>query len=241
MFKTWLMIVFCTTVYGGTITAPNAQTNSPGNLQAPAPLESTPGVTQMLFASSEFSGPISITAISFRAAPGTGPVDIDYGNVSVYLSTSPKSPDATSANRMSMTFAENMGPDFTLVFAGNNVLLSDPGCSGPGVCRFDLTNTLTTPFLYNPARGNLLLQVISSGFRDVSGTSLLDAEMFDSPGGLIAEVAAFGSTTATEGFFFAPRGLITQFAFTDVPEPASWMMTAVGLSALLWANRRRAY
>lgn len=238
MFRVSLAVLFCSVVFGGTIVVPNAQTNSPGNLQNGGPPVPVPGVSQMLYSSSQFAGPISITDISFRAVAGSGPVGIDYGNVSVYLSTSPKSPDGGSANRASETFADNLGPDFTLVFSGNSIILNSPGCSGPGVCPFDLTNHLTKPFLYNPANGNLLLEVVSTGFRDVLGTSAIEAMQFGPTGGLISEVAAFGSTTATTGTFF-PRGLIAQFAFSDVPEPASLVMTGLGLSALLWTKLRR--
>jgi len=240
MFRVSLAVLFCSAVFGGTITVPNAQSNSPGNLQNGGPPTPVPGVSQMLYSSSQFTGPINITAISFRSVAGSGPVDVDYGDVQVYLSTSPKSPDGSSANPMSLTFADNAGPDFALVFSGNGIMLTSPGCSGPGVCPFDLTNHLTTPFFYNPANGSLLLHIVSSGFRDVLGTSAIDAMEFGSSGALIAEVAGFGSTTATTGFFFE-RGLIAQFAFSDVPEPASWMITGLGLSALLWFKLRRRF
>lgn len=240
MWKTWLTIAIfgLGASFGASITVPNAQTNSTGNIQGGGPPTTTPGVTQMLFDASQFPGPMLINKLSFRAVAGSGPVDIDYGNVNVYLSTSPRSPDAASPDRMSLTFADNQGPDFTLVYAGLNVRLQSPGCPGPAVCPFDLTNVLTTPFYYNPANGNLLLQVISSGFRDVLGTSAVDAMMFDSPGGLIAEVAAFGTTDATTGFFYEPRGLITAFEYDAVPEPASWMLASVPVALLLRRRRR---
>ena len=118
---------------------------------------------------------------------------------------------------------------------------SSPGCSGPGVvCPFDISNVLTTPFFYNPANGNLLLEVISSGFQDLIGGSALDGQMFAPAGSLVAEVAAFGSTTATAGSL-EPRALVAQFTFTAVPEPASWIITGLGLSAFLWANQRRRF
>lgn len=242
MFRLWLTVVLCSSaLLAGTITVPNAQTDASGNLQNGGPPVPVPGITQMLFDSSQFTGPILITALSFRPKAGTGPVDIDYGDVSVYLSTSPKSPAATSPNPMSLTFDDNKGPDFTLVFSGIGVRLTDPGCSGPAVCAFTLTNVLSTPFLYDPSKGSLLLQVVSSGFRDVLGTSAVDAMSFDPSSALIAEVAAFGTTDAPTGFFYEPRGLITQFAFADVPEPASALMAMLGLSAVLWGARKRRF
>jgi hypothetical protein len=121
-----------------------------------------------------------ITGMFFRADPGFGAVNFDVSSLSIYLSTSPNSPST-----MSTTFANNIGPDNKLVFSGTNIAWSDAGCSGPGVCPFDLGANLTTPFYYNPANGSLLVELIGTGF---TGSGFTDAVSFGGPGGGTARV-----------------------------------------------------
>jgi len=75
-------------------------------------------------------------------------------DLAVRLSTTAKQPDA-----LSLTFASNAGPDELLVFDG--LLTVDPlggaGSSGPN--PFEIVVTLTTPFYYSPAAGNLLVDI----------------------------------------------------------------------------------
>lgn len=171
----------------------------------------------------------NITGSFFRADPGTGPVDWTFATVDVYVSTSPNSPSS-----MSTTFANNIGPDNTLVFSGTNVTLSDAGCSGPGVCPFDMSIPFTTPFDYNPANGSLLVELVATGF---VGTGFNDAVGFSGPENVVARVVATGTTATTGTLGFGNS--ITEFTFTPVPEPASWTMMAAGAAALLWMGWRR--
>ncbi len=236
MFKFWLAGAFvCAAAFGGTIVVPNANTNSPGNDEGTAPGSPTAIIAQTLFGAGQFPGAIDITGVSFRAAPGAGPIDWTFGGLSVYLSTSSKSPNGTGAAMMSTTFANNIGSDNTLVLSGTNATLADAGCSGPGVCPFDLNINFTTPFYYNPANGSLLLELVSTG---VVGSGVNDAVSFGSPEAAIARVTAGGSTTATTGTL-AYGNSITEFTFTSVPEPGSWITVAAGGAALLWMRRRR--
>jgi hypothetical protein len=219
----------------GTIVVPNAETSSAGNAAEGIPV-STGVIFQELFAPGQFTGPIDITELSLRAAPGTGPVDETVGALSVYLSTSSNYPNSTSGPLMSTTFANNIGPDNTLVFSGTNTTISGSGCSGPGVCPFDISLDFTTPFDYNPANGSLLLEFVETNLVGVSGS--FDGEGFSAPGGSVAQVSELGSTTATTGSL-SYGGLITEFTFTPVPEPASWTMMAVSVAALLFGSVRR--
>ena len=135
---------------------------------------------------------------------------------------------------MSTTFANNTGPDNTLVFSGTNVTLSDAGCSGPGVCPFDMSIPFTTPFDYNPANGSLLVELVATGF---VGTGFTDSVEFGGPENVDARVVAIGSTTATTGTLGFGNS-INEFTFTPVPEPGSWPMM-VGAGALILMGRRR--
>ena len=54
-----------------------------------------------------------------------------------------------------MTFADNLGADNTLVFNGT-LNWATGNLPGPGNTRqFDIVFPCTTPFLYDPAAGNL--------------------------------------------------------------------------------------
>jgi hypothetical protein len=236
MVKFWVVAVVCTSAFAGTIVVPNAEKNVPGNDVAGGPSSPTPSIFQELFGSGQFTstGPIEITKLSWRAAPGMGPVDIGLGNVSLYLSTSPNFPNS-SGPLMSTTFANNVGPDNTLVYSGTNVTLSDAGCSGPGVCPFDLNFNFTTPFNYNPAHGRLLAEFVFTGL-ELNSANGQDFQDFSAPGGSVAQVFEAGSTTATTGSFDY-SGVITQLTF--VPEPASWLMMAS--AAVLAAVRKQRF
>jgi hypothetical protein len=58
--------------------------------------------------------------------------------------------------RAEPTFANNVGPDATTVY---NAALSvvSPGCNAPGPCQFDLAIPFSTPFVFNPSNGRLLV------------------------------------------------------------------------------------
>src|SRR5207249_8841041 len=74
---------------------------------------------------------------------------------------------------LSTTYANNVGADDTVVFTRGALTLSSAFTGPPdGPKDFDIIITLTTPFLYNPALGNLLLDVrnFGGGF-----TTVLDA------------------------------------------------------------------
>jgi len=221
----------------GTIVLPNANTSSPGNSNGTEPGSPVPVIAQILTDPNQFSiGPIDITGRSFRALPGAGPVDESFGSSSIYLSTSPNFANSTSGPLMSTTFASNIGPDNTLVYSGTPAALSDAGCSGPGVCPFDLSLSFTTPFYYNPANGSLLIELVASGF---VGTGQTDAVEYTAPGGPIASVVESGSTTATTGTLNLGDSII-QLTYTSAsPEPGSWTLASAGALLLLWMGRRR--
>jgi hypothetical protein len=216
------------------LVVPNANTNSPGNDAGNFPVTPVPLTTQILVAADQFPGPIEITGFAFRPAPGTGPVSISLSGANVFLSTSSKFPNSTSGPLMSTTFADNIGPDNTLVFSGS-ISENLPGCSGPGVCPFGPITNFTTPFFYNPAKGNLLEELVATSF---SGSGFLDAASVGPPGGPVARVTASGTnvTMGTLGF----GNSIIEFAFTPAPEPDTRIMLAAGVAVLAIVRGRRA-
>lgn len=195
---------------------------------------------QIDFGAGQFSsltGPVDITGFSFRAKPGTGPVDATIGSLSVSLSNSPNFPNSVGHPLLSTTFANNVGPDNTLVFSGSNIAVSNPGCavSGTTPCAFGPNIVFTTPFLYTPGTGPLLMDLSITNFVGISGE--WDVESFSAPGGSIADV--FGPLGSPTGDFEYGSN-ITQLTFTAAtPEPASYALVLCGLGALSAMRRRR--
>jgi hypothetical protein len=77
-------------------------------------------------------------------------------DVQINLSTTSVADDA-----LSLTFADNVGADDTVVFSSPLPLQSRSRGSNPK--NFDIVINLTTPFFYDPAMGNLLLDVRNFG------------------------------------------------------------------------------
>jgi uncharacterized protein (TIGR03437 family) len=194
------------------VVAPNANANTAGNAAGALPTMAESIEFQQIVGSGQLPGySINITGISFRAAPGTGPVNFTIGSLSLYLSTSPNYPNTTGGGKtlMSSTFANNAGPDKTLVFSGSNVTLQDSGCAGPAPCPFDLNIVFTTPFHYTASSGPLLLDFFETNDSATGGS--LDQESFSAPGGSVASVVgAPGSATGT----FSYQGNIVKLTYT---------------------------
>lgn len=175
---------------------------------------------QQVYAASEFpyNQPIKITHVwfrpdaAFKGFPGLGSAfSSTLLDVQINLSTTTKAPDA-----LSTTFSANVGSDDTVVFSGALSLSS--AFTGPdlGPKDFDIEIALTTPFTYDPAAGNLLLDV-----RNIGGGQ---TTVFDAVGTLGDTTSrVFGRLSSPTGttFLTGTYGLVTQFtvipAVTMVP------------------------
>jgi hypothetical protein len=217
------------------IVSPSAQTSVEGNTNNNFPFNSA-GISsqryEQVYRATEFgSGPLLITGLAFRP-------DAEFGNafsttlsdVSIFLMTTTNAPDALSS-----TFANNEGADKTLVHSGSLSLSSaDTGPAG-GPKAFDIVINLTTPFLYNPLSGNLLLEVQNF----VEGTTtVFDAEVTSGdPVSRVYTVSVNGANDASGNT--DTLGLVTEFltAQVAVPEPSSIIL--FGSAALMFAAMRR--
>jgi hypothetical protein len=112
-----------------------------------------------------------------------------------------------------------LGPDglTTSAAANRGTLLSDWGSYSLGGAMPQTLTLNGTPFLYDPAQGNLLMQVQVTG--------LTFPESYQS----FFEVDASGLTTSR---YF-------DYNVTSVPEPAAWAMMLVGFGLVGLATRRR--
>src|SRR5437899_2488814 len=115
----------------------------------------------------------------------------------INMSTISAGPDG-----LSTTFATNVGANDTIVYARGTLALSS-SFTGAGPKDFDIHIIFTTPFLYNPAAGNLLLDVRNFG---AGTTTQFDAQL--TPGDSISRVYSLG--IAATGVADSD-GLITQF------------------------------
>lgn len=183
---------------------------------------------QQVYGAAEFpTGSLLLTGVWFRpdignAGSAFGPTNIP--NVTIQLSTTSMAVDG-----LSTTFSDNIGADVTTVHSGTLTLSSAD--TGPGPRDFDIFIPFGAPFVYNPASGNLLMDV-----RNPSNviTTQLDAHVgADSVSRLIA-LDVSSATGSTDSL-----GLITKFQFRQVPEPAALSLLAVAAMALAVGRRRR--
>jgi len=176
---------------------------------------------QQVYAASQFGGGGLITQIVFRP-------DATFG--SAFMSTLPDiqidlSTTSAADDGLSSTFANNVGADDTIVFARGALTLSSAFTGPPdGPKDFDIIITLTTPFLYNPALGNLLLDV-----RNFGGGS---TTVFDAVSPLGDGVSRVTNTDVNSGTGTPDSaGLVTGFII--VPEPGSAALLLAGGGTLL--------
>ena len=191
---------------------------------------------QQVVSAQEFrtiSTPILISGLALREAFRSEGGFSGYITNELFLSTTQKSPDG-----LSRAFAENIGPDQTLVLPrGNGTSFSGSSGGGVGPAPFFTRLQFAQPFFYDPKAGNLLLDMRSYGAhyeqfvsvrpldaaREVGdGVSMVWVEDVDSPNG----------TLGTEGY-------IIRFEYTPVPEPAGvlWLAGACTLAAVLVRRR----
>lgn len=220
----------------------------PGNAQGPAPLRfyGTGGShVQQIYGSSYFSGPQSITAISFRAFPGAAPSGFFGNTVNVSDITITAGTTAASGNDSaglpSSTFANNiLNP--SVVYSG--ALSLSTAATGTGDQPFDYTITFDNPFLYDPTMGSLLLDFLIPSSATVSGTGFgfLTFDTVNTLDDGIFSVVDIFNGNATTGTL-STAGAITQFTTSQVaavPEPGTWAMMLMGFGAAGFALRRKA-
>ncbi|QDU36976.1 hypothetical protein Mal4_12790 [Maioricimonas rarisocia] len=150
------------------------------------------------------SGPVLITELIFRPDIGTGRrFSSTLPDIQINLSTT-----TFAVDQLSTTFADNVGTDDTIVFDGALSLSSADTGAGPR--DFDIVIVLDTPFLYNPAAGNLLLDVrnYGGGF-----TTQFDAHFASSDPTSRTSTNVTGGVNSTTADFADSGGLVTKFTY----------------------------
>ncbi|HSG71783.1 MAG TPA: hypothetical protein VLA12_15285, partial [Planctomycetaceae bacterium] len=217
--------------HGDEVVVPNSLESFEGNSENSFPFNigvlSSIGLESMrcqqIYSADQFSSltqPVLITEIRFRPDGAFGlPFDSELPDVQISLSTSSASPDG-----LSLIFAENVGPDETIVHDGALHLSSSPTGSAP--FAFDIVIVLSTPFLYDPSQGNLLMDVrnYGGGF-----TTIFDAENTAGDSVSRAHTTAASDVDSPTANFASSWGLVTKFTYTPAgsPPPPSSLLVAI--------------
>jgi hypothetical protein len=185
--------IFTMSIFGGPLVVPGEWAAAQGDAGNLFPLLSPKPIRyQQVFDASQFSrlnpGGGLINRIAFRGhGPGT-PFTGTVAQLQINLSTTSKTPDGLSS-----IFGENVGSNDTQVFSGPFqtavTFTGDP-------TNFEVVINFTTPFYYDPTKGNLLLDV-----RNLQGATQLppNDQQLDgttASGDSISRVYNYGDATA---------------------------------------------
>jgi hypothetical protein len=224
----FLLLNACAAAFGQTLVVPNIQTTVAGNVALP--IGAKTGRFQEVVGGGQFPGPVVITGIRFRGAAGAGPLSFNYPSYKITVSTTqayPKAINGLTSTLPSLTYANNVGPDATIVY---NAALSgsSPGCAAPGPCPFDLAISFATPFSYDPSIGRLLVDMVWSAATGTP-TGSLDGVMFpDKTTSTIAAVTG-DPTQATGGLlvggFVFGLDATTSYYFPQLAFGGGWQTT----------------
>ena len=230
--------VIATQAFAADIVTVTPSPTPTGEAQGPAPFTyrgTTGSRTQQVYSSSFFSGTQSLTSLAFRSTPGflNG---ADYGNVIINLSTTSFGDE--TGTPLSSNFADNVGSNVQSVYSGA-LSFAAPTTNG-----FEYIVNFSSPFLYDPTKGNLLLDVTIPTGTTVGGPGFFLAS-FDTANQINDGVFSVNSVfdgNATSGFANT-AGTITQFTGTavtnGVPEPKAWAMFIAGFGIIGGGMRRR--
>jgi hypothetical protein len=202
-------------IFAGTPVVPSHLATTNGNSSNGFPFNLAPGGTgsmryQQIYSKSEFNQPGTITAIRFRRNGGESAFTTSGIDVKINLSYA-----ATTVDTVSSSFATNVGANLTTVLDTNALTLSSSGFGGfQQTNPFDVVINLTTPFVYDPKQGDLLMDVF---MRNSPATRQFD---FSSSGEQTTTRRIFATnvnnTTGTIDFTSNPTyaGLVTRFDMT---------------------------
>jgi hypothetical protein len=200
------------------VVVPNYNTTNEGSTAVTYPFSQNSMRYQQVYLAAQFpvAGPISEIAFRPDGPLGTGagtlsPLLPTGLTVKVMLSTTSMAPGG-----LSTTFTDNLGSDNTVVYDSsvNGPWQFSTSFAGPGGTQpsdynaFDIRMRLPGTFYYDPAKGNLLLDVTITA--SASGLPALDAEATQS--GTVSRLYAT-SATATVATGSDSTGLATQFTF----------------------------
>ncbi len=161
--------------------------------------------------------PVLITDIAY--APLFGHViDVNLPSMEIHLSTTTNGPD-----QLSSVFAENVGANDSVVFAGPLHFYDN------GIEEYGIHVPLQQPFFYDPAAGNLLLDI-----RNYQTVSLPSSPYYALRGEItrgdsVSGAGALDANSPTAAFW-GTDGRIVLFTVTPIPEPGTWRLIVAVLA-----------
>jgi hypothetical protein len=195
---------------------PNDLLDTPGNDATRLPFSYLGQVRyQQVYDASQFSrlpaGGAFLSRIYLTRVDCTSTKSWLVTNLQVNVSTTSKGPDT-----LSPVFAENLGSDDIVTFGPARYAPSLAGCGN----FFTGTEiNVTTPFFYDPTKGNMLLDLRNFGIDFHFGDPTLDSQKMDAQtvlGDSISRVAAFSLST-NRAEVIDTTGLVTAFQFDPTP------------------------
>ncbi len=212
------------------LTVPSNLSSIEGNANNVLPF-SLVGRNQQVFAASEFaflSEPALITKISFRTDASfilgrpPSPFSSEISDIQLALSTT-----NAAVDRLSGTFANNIGSDETIVYRGALSLSTAFAGGATAPKPFDVSINLQSPFLYDPNLGNLLLDV-----RNFSGGGIFALDAQNEIGDSVSRRFSVNNANSPTAFGDDSIGLVTQFTITPIPKPVPESSSILGLSII---------
>jgi hypothetical protein len=240
---------------GDAISSPSGLGDALGNSNNIAPFDPrSPARTQQVYASSDFSslkGPQYIDSIVFQS----GQFGATLQNITINMSTTSKPVDGLSS-----VFADNTGSDAQTVYQGTLPIFSTQPIGNTGPAPFDVVINLQHPFLYDPSKGNLLVDITNPSPDKITFVNggrpnfIAQEAMGDSTSRVLGYI---GPSTPNNPYSVGDLshghpdtiGLVTQFVTGGpnpipqpdipavVPEPSSLLvMSFAAVSALVWRS-----
>jgi hypothetical protein len=199
-----------------------APPNSGNQFPFGSPVGGNPGTRyQQVYDGSQFIN-APITGVRFfRTSATNGTGNVTDARYVFSLSTTTRAVNGLNI----FNFNRNIGADNTqaldVTLQGVNVAFGS-----------SLTFTFTNPFVYDPARGNLLLDIQLSNISK-RGDVFFDSQ-FETFGDISSRAHNFGAG-------YDSTGLVTEFLhapLTTAPEPSTYVLIGAGLAAIALVRRR---